>query len=59
VVEEEQPRGGAELLVEVVFELQRPPPLVGVGRVEGRLRIPVLERPDDAGGVADHLAVQL
>jgi hypothetical protein len=46
----------AELLVEELLQLQRPSPLLGVGRVESRLRMAFLESGDDRGRVGDRAA---
>ena len=49
----------AQLLVEEVLQLERAAALLGVGRVERRLGVALLERGDDRGRVADRAAVHL
>src|SRR5262249_55665483 len=50
---------GAEVLIEVVFELERGPALSWIGGVERRGRVVALEPLDDPGRVADVFSVDL
>jgi hypothetical protein len=47
-----------QLLVEEVLQLEGPTALGGVGGIEGGIRMALLERGDDRGGVADGLPVE-
>jgi hypothetical protein len=47
------------VLVEEVLELERPPALVGIRRIEGGLRLSGLQRLDDLGGVDDPPSVEI
>ncbi len=49
----------ADLIGEEGGDLQRSAALVGIGRIEGGLRLSSLERVDDPSGVDDPLAVQI
>src|SRR3954454_16722824 len=57
VVDHEQARIRAELLVEEVLEIERPAALLEVRGVERRVRVGVLEVGDDARRIADRVPV--
>ena len=56
---DEDPHVGSQLLVEEVLELERAPARAGVGRIERRLGVTVLDGLDDPRRIADCHAVEL
>jgi len=58
MVDRQQARVRADVLVEEVLEVARAPPLLRVGRVEGRAWLELLERLDDVGRVSDRPTAQ-